>query len=198
MKNDTAMITQSSILIRSGWSKSLLAKLLGEPDLHKKQFGRANLMCLYSLDRVQAAESSVLFLDAQELLTKRKIAAKKATETKVSKLMDAVSRMTVDVNCVRNVESRAIDAYNEWNDHEFNPASHKSERSFLDRICVNFIRHELTEYDVSLEAVAGKAGISFAVYAIREKVYAAIADSYPIFESECERQKKVRSESYSQ
>ena len=198
MENKAAMITQSTTLTRFGWNKSLLVKLLGEPDVRKKQYGRTNLMCLYDLERVQSAESVALFQAAQESLAKRKISAKKAVETKVRKLMDAVSCMTINVEQVKRVESFAIDAYNEYNEDNFNPASHKSNRAFLDRICVNFIRHELTEYDFSLETVAGKTGITQAVDAIREKVYAAIAACYPVFKSECERQKKSRSESYSQ
>ena len=198
MENKPAMIAESTILTRSGWSKSLLVKLLGEPDVRKKQYGRTNLMCLYDLDRVQSAESAVVFLAAQESLAKRKLSATKAVETKVKRLMDAVSCMAINVERVKCVESFAIDAYNEYNEDNFNPASHKSNRAFLDRICVNFIRHELTEYDFSLETVAGETGITQAVDAIREKVYAAIAACYPVFKSECERQKKSRSESYSQ
>ena len=198
MKNKPAMITQSTILMRSGWSKSLLVKLLGDPDLRKKQHGRTNSMCLYDLERVQSAESDVVFLAAQESLAKRKISAQKAVETKVSQLMDAVSCMVINVKQIKRVEAFAIEAYNERNTDEFNSVSCKSDRAFLDRICVNFIRHELTEYDISLESVAGKTGIVQAVDAIREKVYAAISVSYPIFKSECERQKKSRSESYSQ
>lgn len=198
MENKPAMITQSTILMRSGWSKSLLVKLLGEPDLRKKQYGRTNLMCLYNLEKVQSAESAALFLADQESLVKRKMSAKKAVETKVSRLMDAVSCMVINVEQVKRVEAFAIEAYNEYNEDVFNPASHKSDRAFLGRICVNFIRHELTEYDISLETVAGKSGVTQAVDAIREKVYAAIATCYPVFKTECERQQKVRSESYSQ
>ena len=59
---------------------------------------------------------------------------------------------------------------------------------FLDRITVNYIRHELTQYDGALVEVAGQTGIQQAVDAIRARVYEAIADAYPMLADECTRQ----------
>ena len=52
------MLTQTSVLARPGWSKGVLAQLLGEPDLRKKVFGRTSLSALYLESRVVAAENS--------------------------------------------------------------------------------------------------------------------------------------------
>ena len=68
-----------------------------------------------------------------------------------------------------------------------------SDSQFIDRICVNFIRHTLTNYDYSLEQAAGKVGVVVAVNKIRGKVYSEIANTYPIYANECKRQLYARS-----
>jgi hypothetical protein len=47
--------------------------------------------------------------------------------------------------------------------------------AFLERTIVNFIRHELTEYDESLEEVAGRIGVDEAMALIRQQVVALIS-----------------------
>lgn len=190
MSERTEMITQSGILLRNGWSKTLIAKLMGEPDLRKKIFGRSVPACLYRLDRVVAAESAPAFTDAQASLARRKAAAKKAVKTKVDKLMADIAEMSVSVEIVKlsQLQQLAIDAFNEWNYDSYKQASRHSDKTFLERICVNFIRHELTEYDWALWEVAGKTGKSLAITAIRQRVYGAISAAYPMFQGECNRQ----------
>lgn len=196
MNDRPEMITQAGILSRNGWSKTLIANLLGEPDLRKKIFGRSVPACLYRLDRVVSAESTPDFTGAQESLAKRRAAAEKATKTKIDKLMADIDRMQVSVKVVSqsHLWQLAIDAYNDRNYHRGEPVSRHSDPVFLDRICVNFIRHELTGYDQALWEVAGKTGKSIAVAAIRQKVYGAIAKAYPVFLDECSRQIRDRCE----
>ena len=59
---------------------------------------------------------------------------------------------------------------------------------FLERITVNYVRHRLTSYDRNLERVAGQIGVALAITAIRKRIYAAIAETYPHLAPECERQ----------
>src|SRR5438105_13494700 len=173
-----SMLTQTSVLNR--WSKGVLAQLLGEPDLRKKVRGRTNLCVLYLESRVVAAENSEVFKSLQVSLASRKSSAAKAILTKTNKLLAAVEAMRVDVVLMplRDVQRLAID----------------TDAAFLTRIAVNFIRHELTEYDHALADGAGKTGINKAVDGIRQKVYSAIAAAYPVFSLECQRQCVARQE----
>lgn len=195
MIDKVEMITQSGILLRNGWSKSVVVNLLGEPDLRKKIYGRSAPACLYCLDRVIAAESTPAFIDGKDILAKRKAAGVKAVKTKIDKLMSDIAKMSVVVQPVnpRRLQQMAIDAYNDWNVLR-DPASANSDEMFLQRICVNFIRHNLTEYDQALWAIAGKTGKDLAVTAIRQKVFSAIATVYPKFKDECFRQMWKRDE----
>jgi hypothetical protein len=53
---------------------------------------------------------------------------------------------------------------------------------------VNFVRHNLTAYDHSLAATAGKIGVHAAVAILRQRVYQAITAAYPDLADECQRQ----------
>ncbi|GIV96719.1 MAG: hypothetical protein KatS3mg057_1376 [Herpetosiphonaceae bacterium] len=58
---------------------------------------------------------------------------------------------------------------------------------------VNFVRHELANYDHCLAELAGKAGVREAVRVIRARVYGGpIAEAYPMLREECERQEAER------
>jgi len=185
------MITQSGILTRKGWSKSLIKKLLGEPDLRKKVSGHTHPLCLYQLDRVQTIELSDAFHEYQDILNRHRFASTKAVQTKTNKLMAEVANMVVTVKSlpIFKIQHFAIDAYNDFHDEYDNGfASSKSDKTFLKRITVNYIRHQLTQYDFTLEEVAGRTGIDKAVDAIRKKVFTEISNTYPQYREECERQ----------
>ncbi|TKD35310.1 hypothetical protein [Azotobacter chroococcum] len=187
-------ITQTTLLERPGWTKTLLKRLLGEPDHRKKVYGRTNPICLYLLERVVAAEQSTSFLDAQAAIEKRRMASTKAVKTKTEHLLAAIEAMPLSVDVLSNKQllSCAISAYNARNPYSDSSADPKADQAFLDRICVNFIRHELTHYDHALEAMAGKTGINKAIVLLRRRIYSAIAQAYPALADECANQLQAR------
>ena len=190
---DDSFLTRTALLERTGWTTTLVNRLLGEPDRRKKVFGRTVPLALYSVTRVEQAEAGADFVQAQAGIAKRKDAAAKAVATKTAKLMAAIEAMPITVEQLGLAKARrqAIDSYNRRSLGDAF-ASHASDPAFLDRITVNFIRHELTEYDVALWEVAGKTGIACAVAEIRRRVYSAIAQAYPALSEECERQIEAR------
>ena len=70
-------ITKTAVLARPGWSGTLVTQLLGGPDDRKKVSGSTRPLALYELERVQLAEASQEFSDAQSGLAKRKAASQK-------------------------------------------------------------------------------------------------------------------------
>jgi hypothetical protein len=196
------MLTKKSVLERPGWTLTLIDRLLGEPDARRKVRGQAHPLCLYDEARVEATEASDAFTKAQEAIARRKASAQKGVATKTAKLLDQVRAMEVTVHAVPGVQARAIEDYNarqerraEWYGYanDTMPANVHSDRDFLERITVNYIRHSLTEYDEHIESVASKTGINAAIEAIRARVYGAIAEAYPWLASECRRQQEQRS-----
>jgi hypothetical protein len=65
-------------------------------------------------------------------------------------------------------------------------------RSFLDRICVNYLRHRFSPYDDALTQIKGQVGAPEAKTLLRIRVYEAIAKTYPELEYECYRQRIER------
>lgn len=190
---DYQFLTQTAITERAGWSLGLVKKLLGEPDQRKKVYGRSIPLALYALDRVAQAEASIEFQEYQTTLAKRRAAAEKAVATKTQKLLAAIQSMPVVVDewPLHKAQAWAIDRYNDRNEG-MSVATKADAPDFLARITVNFIRHELTTYDLMLWDAAGKTGIREAVIAIRKKIYDAIGHAYPMLQAECHRQFELR------
>ena len=95
------------------------------------------------------------------------------------------ARGTDPEHCVRRA---AIEAYNEWHGNG-DGAAKDAPAEFLERITVNFIRHNLTAYDRALEEVAGRVGIASAVQSKDLLSHRrAIGESYPALADECSRQ----------
>jgi hypothetical protein len=103
--------------------------------------------------------------------------------------MQQVAKLTVSVEALplSIVRRRALNAFNSRTEDE--SAYDTSGSGFLDRITVNYVRHELTAYDRQLEDVVGRVGVQEAVRTIRRMVYATIAATYPRLAAECERQR---------
>jgi hypothetical protein len=189
-------LMRMQVLERPGWSRTLLERLLGEPDLRKPQRGQRNPLALYDLGRVLAAEQSAAFAAAQAALQKRQAAAAKAVETKTEKLLAQVREMRVHVerHSPERVRAAAIHSFNAraWERGRIGDAGEHSDPEFLERITVNFIRHELTCYDEALWETAGRVGCWEARSLIRAQVYAAIAKAYPALARECTQQLALR------
>lgn len=88
------------------------------------------------------------------------------------------------------LRTRAIDAYNARSREGH--ASVDSEPHFLDRIVVNYLRHECSDYDALLAWLGGRVGVREAEHAVRGRVYDEIARAHPVLAAECARQEERR------
>ena len=163
-------------------------------------FASAAPVKLYSRTRVLSVSQTKEFLAKKTNV--RKKSARKAVSTKKDALMAEIEELKIHVEILplEKVKSLAIDSYNNHQSYLSMESGHdcdfvnknNSDKFFLDRIAVNFIRHDLTSYDHSLEIIAGKVGASLALAEIRRKVYAALAEAYPVYAEECKRQLERR------
>jgi len=188
-------ITQSD-LCRRGWTKPLIAKHLGAPDVEKPNPYYRNAgapMKLYLLNRVERAEQSPEFRADVNAAAARRDGAAAAVETKRTNLLAAVESFPIDVQVVPDVTDRAIRSYNGQRQTGASRAAHPdSDAAFLRRITVNYIRHHLTVYDRALDEVAGRVGVGAAAQRIKARIYAAIAKAYPELTNECRDQMSRR------
>jgi hypothetical protein len=85
---------------------------------------------------------------------------------------------------------KAIEHFNRIRAQTDAPASEASGRRFLDRLRVNYLRHQLTHYHQLLRKTYGKVGAPGAYLEIKAMVLTAIAATYPDLAEECARQKQ--------
>lgn len=186
-----------------GWTEAMVQRFLGEPDhrIVNPYYRTAAPMRLYRAARVLAAEQSPDFADRAAKAAARSARGKAIAEHKAQALLEQIAGMPVSVRCMapEALQQCAIRSYNErqrrraWDSEhpaawDFEPATETSDAGFLERISVNYARHQLTAYDRRLEEVAGQIGVLRAITAIRQRIYAAIAEAYPHLAQECARQ----------
>lgn len=189
-----------SKLRERGWSPSMIKNILGEPDkLSKNPHYRSGApVRLYLVSRIEQQESTEGFSLIKEKAAKRaakaSISATESAQRQRNVLLASITEMEVEVIVmdVNQAQKNAIISYNENNYHHEQYADEKSDDAFLRRITVNYIRHELTEYDGELSATAGRVGVYQAVPLIQQKVFSSIAAVYPHLRGECRTQLQKR------
>ena len=159
-----------------------------KPNPHNKK----NFMKLYSEEYIDTILKSSEFVNLVGKNINRRLGALKSTNTKVEKLMRDIDNLNITIKRIENVELLALHQYNEYNITQLRLANVKDDVRFLDRLCVNYIRHELTNYDNSLDFTVGRVGKYKAFNRINEKIYTRIKEVYPQYSEECDRQLKIK------
>ncbi len=97
--------------------------------------------------------------------------------------------------CYRNLRERAnIDELQELEreleDLKDTGIKKPNDISTLNRWIVNYIRHNLVDYDGMLYQLSGKTGKDKAYYVLKNAILDKIAEAYPTYADECSRQKQ--------
>lgn len=170
-ENSEQYITLSTVKDR-GWTETMLKKLSVQPDKFATNpyYKNASQMKLYSLARIKEIENTQQFNELYKKSQMRRESAQKAVNTKTNNLLTYVNSIPLRVEYMPDPEltQAAIDSYNTWQknrpsvqngSNEPFTASESSDSAFLARIRLNFIRHNLTNYDEILEEIRGKTGV---------------------------------------
>ena len=180
------------------WTDKAINLFLKIPDKEVENpfYKSASPMKLYLIKRVKKIEKSTKFQNFKKNNKIRREGAKKSIKTKTSKLLETISKWKIRLHRMKNVLKLAIKSYNEfkrngeYNDKyiEFELATKKSDKDFLDRITVNYIRHSLSKYDNKIESLFGKVGRTKAYNIINLMIYKKIKEVYPEYIKECNNQ----------
>lgn len=172
----------------------MIKKLLGEPKIKKKcQLGTCYL---YEQVDIFCQEETKEFSVLSEKAKKRKDSAMKIVEKKRVELLDRVNAIEITIPVVQfsQLLSDSIEHYNYrksmryWEEDEFGPATKKSDKDFLNRITVNYIRHVLTDYEEILDEIYGKVGVGEAYLVLFGKIMHEISKKYPELSNACKNQ----------
>lgn len=196
------MITKSRLKSERGWTDKLLKTFLPDPDLTKPNpnYKSGPPMLLFSLEKIEAIERTEEFQLEQASVAKRKQSAKKAVETKLEQMWKWLDTVQIHIPTYDKAKliKRACDHYNNMQEErEFEglstcgmEATTDSDPKFIERICVNYLRHCLTKYEEHLDKMSGKVGFAEGYEEIRRKIFAKISESYQWLTDECNRQQE--------
>jgi hypothetical protein len=192
-------------LTNRGWTSALIKRFLGAPDIvqkHKRLRAKWEEH-LYAGSRVEEVEASAEFICELEKSEFRRERGRETAERLKRELLEKLATMEVEIVKLEESEllERAINHFNRRRWHKtddydvFEPvASVDSDSGFLERITVNYIRHNLTSYDRLLREQAGKIGVRETGPVIKRTIFNRIAEAYPHLREECERQLAARVE----
>jgi hypothetical protein len=156
-------------------------------------------MQLYSRERVEAAEAAKKFQENLQRAQGRRQAALKAAETRRRNAVRWAARTEILLHCptrsMRELQGESVTHRNEHAgrsrrnrenpDFEHMPQPSMLDRETLDRLCVNFLRHQCSDYDFTLAETFGQTGKETAIDVIRLRIYREIARRWPDLENEC-------------
>jgi len=185
-----------------GWTETAITEFLGQPDTNSpnRMSRGAAPICLYDTVRVEEVEQSEEYQIWAAKSAVRKARSKASAERSRERLLESLeswqpSFPVGDNTTLDDVIAAACDSYNErlllfprGRDDERSDASPRSDEKFLRRITVNYLRHNVSDYEAMLKSLHGKVGINDAVDLVRERVYDAIADRFPDLAGECQVQ----------
>lgn len=188
--------TQSQLRER-GWTVAAINRFLGEPDYVG---GWSRTYYLYTEARVHAAEMTDQYRAWREASLARTARSKASASRRRAQLLQALQDWHPDFDIAEDVTLGEVigDGIEAYNLHQRATrdepywADRKSDRAFLDRITVNYLRHNVTDYDDMLQELRGRVGVRDAEDLFRERVYEAIASRFPELAEECGRQLRHR------
>lgn len=203
---ENVALTKTQLKKRPGWNDDRLEKFLGAPDFTTKNSYRRDMeTSWFMMSRIKKAENYKSFQkDAAQALkqhSKRKKAAEKAVETKKRKTLNKVQERIDDIKlkkkyCNLSTQQLYIRAARSYDDYqllkdnwEHVPVDiNTSTTEFLNRITVNYLRHNCTTYDSELEQYFNTVGKQEAINMIRKHIYLLIVNHYPFLKDECVKQ----------
>ncbi|MCK0441167.1 hypothetical protein MUG78_17345 [Gordonia alkaliphila] len=201
---------KSQVLSR-GWTESGITRFLGAPDAVRRNPRRRKgpKIQLFCKDRVALAEGSAQWQEwkakSQERSDRAVARAAKAREETLTAAQEALStlELTDDYRGLTSTQIKARASASflaiEQRRQERSRGRYVAEQitsrrtdAFFDRIMVNWLRHEGTRYDNSLDDYFNLVGVDVAKDMIRERAYILIAEEYPFLATECHRQLEHR------
>lgn len=191
--NSEDMLIAADLKRERGWTDGQIRTFLPEPDrTARNPFSRkAAPMKLYARERVEAVEATPEFSSAREASRKRQLAAR---ERALAKKKEAVAvASAVELRIVPEdwavVQQKALEHYNGRLRRNQSPATLRTAPSRLNRLTVNYLRHQQTSYEEQLQQFKGVVGVGEAYLVVRNRILDLIAATYPPLAAECDRQK---------
>lgn len=178
-------ITKTQLLERDGWSQACikLFDVSHDKESVNPMFKKASPVKLYLLDKIKEIELCDKFKEFKNKNLIRRNIRLKVAENKRKELLEYINTLEINVPTFNknHLIHMACTHYNSYNfDRAFgsNIASINSDMEFLSRICTNYLRHNMTNYESELEKLFGKVGKHVAYNLLKTKINSTIFDKY--------------------
>lgn len=193
-------IAASTIKEDYGFTDKLIRELLPEPMLvENPHYKRAAPMRLWYDDEIdmlsRQPDIAGQLADVLAKREKRKAGARKAVETKKKQTAlvvdEAISQIRVKRIDPKRARRNGVRDRQDWYDatEQWDRDAYSADEATKDRWMVNYIRHNLTDYDEGLWRMSGMVGCHDEYARYKNAVLDRIAQAYPECEHECNRQK---------
>ena len=190
-KKKEEYITVTGLVEKRGWTRSMATKLLENLDykeVNNPHYKCAAPMTLYYLKDIKRIEKTKKFAQLKEKAEKRKISAKKAVETKINTTMDIADTFSVTVERIdlEDLEEFTLEEKQYWYDNNWNSDyyrnAYSADEETIKRWMVNFIRHNLSDYEEQLEILEGRTGKNKGYWHFKIKLAEEMKRVYPELE----------------
>ena len=170
------------------WSNALIERYFPYPTEEKPnpQYKCGAPMQLYDINKVKRIESTKTFKADYKKVYENKVAARERAKRKREELIMYANGVQISIPFYEKDEliKKACDHYNWWNDWkeweygDFRKATPSSDHFFLKRICINYLRHQCTCYDVELGKFYRKVGVHDAHDVLQSRINEGIKQKY--------------------
>ncbi|SEB04542.1 XPA protein C-terminus [Pseudobutyrivibrio sp. ACV-2] len=201
--DEPELITKSTVKSEYGFNEKMIDTLLPEPILKTNpRYHSAAPMQLFNKEDVLKAMETDEYKDMHAKHLKRsktatEVAERKRQETQASvkEIIDSITIPNIPLDdiyeeaCECGLAHMEEKAFNRG-DFDFNIYDYSNvDDKTRDRWAVNFIRHELTNYDYYLHKLEGKVGKEDAYIQLNQTIFDKIVSLYPALKSACEDQR---------
>ena len=195
-KKKEEYITVTGLVEKRGWTRSMATKLLENLDykeVNNPHYKCAAPMTLYYLKDIKRIEKTKKFAQLKEKAEKRKISAKKAVETKINTTMDIADTFSVTVERIdlEDLQEFTLEEKQYWYDNNWNSDyyrnAYSADEETIKRWMVNFIRHNLSDYEEQLEILEGRTGKNKGYWHFKIKLAEEMKRVYPELEKDIDK-----------
>lgn len=189
------------------WTPLLVRNFLGEPLILKAnpRYRSAAPMRLYAQKQVKKIEKQIDWQTARAVAAARSTKGKAAAERRAQALLAQAKTIHIVVHPLPKKELlyASLEHYNSRQEQlsyerdwfKWSHADEGAPPNFLERIQVNFLRHQRTFYDSILVRLFAKSGGPRARLIVTQRIFEAIEALHPWLAAECRRQLREKQNS---
>lgn len=179
-------------LFLRNWTRSIINKLI-EPEYTEeyKQYGKRCIAKYYLKTKIEEIESTKEFKTLLKKAAKRSSTQKKSVSKKKRELLRYIKTIKIEILKLSKEDLlfSAIQSYNDYNSQKFTfvPATENSDIEFLNRIQVNYLRHN-SQYHEELDNLFGKVGTFDGYLLLKKRILREIGKKYKYLKEETQSQ----------